>query len=80
MADQMKETAAQEAKLQAERTAEEEEKQVLFLNMHSIFFNISKDLLMETIIYLMLTLYLSTVGLNEISISRFEHSSKEGRR
>lgn len=28
MADQMKETAAHEAKLQAERTAEEEEKQV----------------------------------------------------
>lgn len=28
MADQIKETAAQEAKLQAERTVEEEEKQV----------------------------------------------------
>ncbi len=29
LADQMKETAAHEAKIQAERTAEEEEKQVL---------------------------------------------------
>lgn len=34
MADQMKETAAQEAKLQAERTAEEEEKQVSSPYLH----------------------------------------------